>query len=166
MSDSILESAEETFSIQAHPSKGQSQLVNIPADQQLTLVTIVDTNSKCEWLLEGFNINVILYVFNQRPQLLMSSLHILVRLLFNSGYYLRMVLSCKLEWVGVPKLFALGTPSHSNLHDMGTPSWLNAVNTQKSVHPPVWQTCKVLHPWHSFTRLWHLQTVIKIGWFM
>ena len=48
MSDSILESAEETFSIQAHPSKGQSQLVNIPADQQVTLATIVDTNSKCE----------------------------------------------------------------------------------------------------------------------
>ena len=48
MSDSILESAEETFSIQASPSKGQSQLVNMPADQQVTLVTIVDTNSKCE----------------------------------------------------------------------------------------------------------------------
>ena len=48
MSDSILESAEETFSIQASSSKGQSQLVNIPADQQVTLVTIVDTNSKCE----------------------------------------------------------------------------------------------------------------------
>ena len=43
MSDSVLESAEESFSIKAHPSKGQSHLVNIPADQQ---VTIVDTNSK------------------------------------------------------------------------------------------------------------------------
>lgn len=46
LSDSILESAEEWFSIKAYPSEEQSHLVNIPADQQVTLVTIVDTNSK------------------------------------------------------------------------------------------------------------------------
>ena len=46
MSDSVLESAEESFSIKAYPSEGQSHLINIPADQQVTLVTIVDTNSK------------------------------------------------------------------------------------------------------------------------
>ena len=45
MSDSVLESAEESFSIKAYPSEGQSHLV-ISADQQVTLVTIVDTNSK------------------------------------------------------------------------------------------------------------------------
>ena len=59
MSDSILESAEETFSIQAHPYKGQSQLVNIPADQQDTLVTIVDTNSKCMQMIgEEYQCNI------------------------------------------------------------------------------------------------------------
>lgn len=51
LSDGILETATESFSIVASPFDEQSR-VNIPANQQVTLVTIVDTNRKLEWIEE------------------------------------------------------------------------------------------------------------------
>lgn len=51
LSDGILETATESFSIVASPFVEQSR-VNIPANQQVTFVTIVDTNRKYEWIEE------------------------------------------------------------------------------------------------------------------
>ena len=47
----------------------------------------------------------------------------------------------------VPYCLCLRGSSHCK-YDMGTLLWLIACGSiQKSVHSPLWQTCKVLHPW-------------------
>ena len=51
-------------------------------------------------------------------------------------------------WNKFVQLFALRASSHCK-HDM---SALKYGNTQKSIHPPLWQTCKVLHPWALFCK--------------
>ena len=48
------------------------------------------------------------------------------------------------------QLFALRASGHCK-HDVGTHLWLIAETVERvPTHPPLWQTCKVLHPWALF----------------
>ena len=49
-------------------------------------------------------------------------------------------------WFRCTLFFASRASSHYE-HDMGSLSWLNAETLKRAPTPPLWQICKVLHPW-------------------